>query len=296
MTADIITIGDEILIGQILDTNSQFIATAFNLTGIHIRQMLSISDKEDAITDALDQSVGKVDFIVLTGGLGPTNDDITKNTLLKYFGGDYILHQESLELITSLFAKRGRVVTERNRNQAEIPDSCRVLPNKCGTAPGMMFEKNNTLVFSLPGVPFEMKELIEKEVIPLIKQRYSLPVLLYRTIHIEGIPESYLADQLKEWEEKLNKNIKVAYLPSPGVIRLRLSISGNNKDELEKILNVEIQHIRKLIGEEFIFGFENDTLELAIGKLLKEKQLTLSIAESCNGGNIRILQRSCNRL
>jgi nicotinamide-nucleotide amidase len=286
MTADILTIGDEILIGQILDTNSQYIATELTKTGIAIRQMLSVSDNKSAIVSALDQSIGKVACVIITGGLGPTSDDITKSTLLNYFGGSYILHQESLQVITEFFAKRGKEVTELNRKQAEIPSICNVLLNKNGTAPGMLFEKNNTLIFSLPGVPFEMKELLLNEVIPIIKNRYILPTILHRTLLIEGISESLLADKLNTWENNLNSVIKVAYLPSPGLLRLRLSVSGNNKDELNKKLNTESAYLTNLIGEDSVYGFDNDTLENIVGSLLIEKQLSISIAESCTGGNI----------
>lgn len=286
MTADIITIGDEILIGQVLDTNSQFIATEFTKSGIAIKTMLSISDKENEIINALEHSVGKVDFIVITGGLGPTNDDITKNTLLKYFGGTYKLHHESLQLITEFFAKRGREVTERNHQQALVPSSCTVLLNKWGTAPGMMFERQNTLIFSLPGVPFEMKELLTNDVLPTIQKKFTLPVLLFHTILIEGIPESNLADKLKSWEDNLSEKIKVAYLPSPGIIRLRLSIAGDNNDDLEKSLKVEIQKVIQLIGNRHIFGFNQDTLAEVLGRVLTEKKLSIAIAESCTGGNI----------
>jgi nicotinamide-nucleotide amidase len=286
MTADIITIGDEILIGQILDTNSQFIASEFTKSGINIRHILSISDSEHAIINSLDLSVGKVDFVILTGGLGPTNDDITKNTLLNYFGGQLITHQKTLELITRFFAKRGKQVTDRNRKQAEVPDSCSVLLNRCGTAPGMIFLREKTILFALPGVPFEMKELLINEILPFIRKKYSLPVILQRTILIEGVPESTLADKLKDWEENLTEFIKVAYLPSPGLLRLRLSISGTNINELNNRLNKEVQYIINLIGENVVFGFDNDSLEQVIGKLLINKGLTLSVAESCTGGNI----------
>jgi len=292
MNSDIITIGDEILIGQILDTNSQFIATELIKSGIHIRQMKSISDNEDEIISALAQSVGKVDVLILTGGLGPTNDDITKNTLRKYFGGQMILHTQTLDLVTSFFLKRGTSITERNRGQAEVPDSCLVLPNLCGTAPGMVFIKENTTVFSLPGVPFEMKELMLKEVLPYIKKNYSLPTILHRTVLIEGVPESILADILKNWEDNLDKQIKVAYLPSPGLLRLRLSISGNNKDQLNNELNKQVQLIKELVGNHHIFGYDTETLEGVIGKILNDKGLTLSIAESCTGGNISKLVTS----
>lgn len=292
MNSDIITIGDEILIGQILDTNSQFIATELIKSGIHIRQMKSISDNEDEIISALDQSVGKVDILILTGGLGPTNDDITKNTLRKYFGGQMILHKQTLDLVTSFFLKRGITITERNRVQAEVPDSCLVLPNLCGTAPGMVFIKENTAVFSLPGVPFEMKELMLKEVLPYIQKNYSLPTILHRTVLIEGVPESILADILKNWEDNLDKQIRVAYLPSPGLLRLRLSISGNNKDQLNNELNKQVQLIKQLVGNDHIFGYDTETLEGVIGKILNDKGLTLSIAESCTGGNISKLVTS----
>jgi nicotinamide-nucleotide amidase len=286
MNSDIITIGDEILIGQVVDTNSAFIGSELTKIGINIRQILSISDNESAIINALDLSLSNSDIVIITGGLGPTNDDITKSTLLKYFGGKFVINEESLNVIANFFAIRGKQITERNYKQAEVPDTCKVLINKSGTAPGMVFEKNNRFIFSLPGVPFEMKELLINEVIPFIRTKYKLPVRLHKTILIEGIPESALADLLKSWEDNLSKNIKVAYLPSPGILRLRISISGDNEEYLNNKLNIEINNLLALIGEDHVIGFNFDSLEQKVGEALLLKQSSLAIAESCTGGKI----------
>jgi nicotinamide-nucleotide amidase len=289
MKADILTIGDEILIGQVIDTNSAFIGSELTKAGIDIRQILSISDKELHILDALDKAIGNTDFIIITGGLGPTNDDVTKTALLKYFGGKFIVHEESLNQITNFFALRGKSLSDRNFKQAEVPDTCEVLLNKSGTAPGMVFNKNNTIVFSLPGVPFEMKELLTNEVIPYIRSKRNLPIRFHKTILTEGIPESSMADLLKEWEDSLPEDIKIAYLPSPGLLRLRISISGVNEEYLNNKLNVEIDKALQLIGNKNAFGFDFDTLEQKVGEALIMKKSTLAISESCTGGKISSL-------
>jgi nicotinamide-nucleotide amidase len=286
MKADIITIGDEILIGQVVDTNSAFIASEFDRSGIYVRRIHSIPDIENDIISTLDESLQNSDIIILTGGLGPTNDDITKKTLTKYFGGKLVLHKESWENLKKFFRYRGIEISERNKKQAEVPDNCQVLTNHSGTAPGMMFHKNDKLVVSLPGVPFEMKELIVEQVIPYIQEEFKLPVRFHKTILTIGIGESYLADQIRDWEEKLSSEFRLAYLPSPGMVRLRLSISGSNRDELNKMFNTEVETLTTLIGNDCIYGLDEDTLEKVVGKMLLENKCTLSVAESCTGGEI----------
>ena len=286
MKADIITIGDEILIGQVVDTNSAFIASEFDRSGIYVRRIHSIPDIENDIISTLDESLQNTDIIILTGGLGPTNDDVTKKTLTKYFGGKLVLHKESWENLKKFFRYRGIEISERNIKQAEVPDNCHVLTNHSGTAPGMIFHKNDKLVVSLPGVPFEMKELVVDQVIPYILEEFKLPVRFHKTILTIGIGESYLADQIRDWEEKLSPEFRVAYLPSPGMVRLRLSISGSNRDELNKMFNTEVETLTTLIGNDCIYGFDEDTLEKVVGKMLLENKYSLSVAESCTGGKI----------
>jgi len=286
MKADIITIGDEILIGQIVDTNSVFIASEFDKNGIYVRRIYSVPDLEMDIRNTLDDSLQHSDIIILTGGLGPTNDDITKNTLTKYFGGNPILNEAVLAKITEFFKYRGIEVSERNKKQAEVPDNCIVLPNHSGTAPGMVFHKDGKVIVSLPGVPFEMKELVVDQVIPYLQKEFKLPVRYHKTVLTIGIGESALADMIKDWEDQLSPVFGLAYLPSPGMVKLRLSITGTKRTELIKIFNKELDSLTSLIGEDFIYGFDDDTLEKITGRMLLENGYSASTAESCTGGYI----------
>ncbi len=286
MKADIITIGDEILIGQIIDSNSTFLAAQLTQLGFFVRRTVSIGDDADSIITALNDSVQNSDLIVLTGGLGPTNDDITKDTLTRFFHGNYILHEASLNIISQFFAIRGREMTERNRRQAEVPDTCEPLLNRIGTAPGMLFRKENKIIVSLPGVPFEMKALFENEVKPRILQHYTLLVHLQKTILTIGLSESDIADRLDQFENELDKELKLAYLPSPGLLRLRLSISGDNKDHLNKKLNEKSNKIVAMLGGQNVFGYDDDSLPKVIGEILRKYSYQLSVAESCTGGSI----------
>ncbi len=288
MLADIIAIGDELMIGQVVDTNSSYIASELTKIGIKVRRKIAIPDRVQDITETLDASLAHSEIIIITGGLGPTNDDITKKTLTKYFKGKLVIHQPSLENIKNFFNQRGTILTERNRKQAEIPDNCTALINRNGTAPGMMFIQENHLIFSLPGVPFEMKALIIEEVLPIIKSKFDLPVIMHRTINTSGLTESITADMLKDWEEKLEHGIALAYLPSPGVLRFRLTIQGTstNKKELEEILAGKTEELVSIIGIMHVFGFDEDTLQEVIGKKLRENQYSVSVAESITGGYI----------
>jgi nicotinamide-nucleotide amidase len=286
MKADIITIGDEILIGQVIDTNSAFIGYELNKNGIYVRRIHSIADIEIDIINTLDNSLQESDLIIITGGLGPTSDDITKYTLTKYFGGKLVSNQTILGNIRTSFATRNWRLTERNKKQAEIPDNCQVLHNFNGTAPGMIFRKDSKIIVSLPGVPFEMKALLTEQVIPIVLKEFELPVRIHKTVMIAGISESFLADKLEEWEESLSPDIKVAYLPSPGQLRLRISISGEKKTLLDEKLNNEVNYVIRLIGRDNVFGIDEVTLETVIGRMLRENKFTLSVAESCTGGNI----------
>ncbi len=283
--AEIITIGDELLIGQVIDTNSAWMGQKLNETGIKIKQKTSVADEEDHIVAALNEAKKRADVILITGGLGPTKDDLTKYTLCKYFKSNLRFDEDVFLDIEKIFKARGREVTASNRKQAEVPEKCTVIHNSKGTAPGMWFEKDGKIYISMPGVPFEMKAMMEKDVLPKLKERFNTSVILHKTILTQGIGESFLSDMIEEWENNLPKNIKLAYLPTPGQVRLRLSASGENEMEVRKQVEEEEKKLQALAGE-YIYGYENDTLESLIGKLLKEKKQTLSIAESCTGGYI----------
>ncbi|BDX39194.1 CinA-like protein [Tenuifilaceae bacterium CYCD] len=285
MNAEIITIGDEILIGQIVDTNSAWIAQQLNLLGVKITQITSISDTEEAIYSSVNQSINRCDIVIMTGGLGPTSDDITKPTLCKFFGGSLVLHEPSLEIIKSIFGKRGLQVTESNRKQAEVPSSCEVLLNHNGTAPGMLFRKDGKMLVSMPGVPFEMKGLMEGSVIPLLKQRPIDQTIIHKTVYTFGIPESFLSDKLQVFESKLPNYIKLAYLPSPSGIRLRLSGYSFDYSSLNSEIGKLVEYLRKEIPE-YIFGYGETSLSAVVGQMLKSVDATVSTAESCTGGMI----------
>lgn len=285
MKAEIITIGDEILIGQIVDTNSAWIAEQFNLNGIEIYQITSVHDDHQHILEALKKAEEKVDLVIITGGLGPTRDDITKNTLCKYFKTRLVLHEPTLEHIKERFTRRNIDMNKLNQDQALVPELCTVLPNMAGTAPGMWFEKNNTYFASLPGVPFEMKYLIEHEVLPRLRQSGKTKAIYHKTVQTQGVPESMLAMKLEVWESALPQNIKLAYLPNPMSVRLRLSAMGNDENVLKQQVEQEIERLQKIIPEH-IFGYNNETLAEVIGRMLAGASKTLAVAESCTGGYI----------
>jgi nicotinamide-nucleotide amidase len=285
MIAEIITIGDEILIGQIVDSNSAWIAAELNLIGVKIGRIVSISDDACEIKDALDSGFERSDLLIVTGGLGPTKDDITKTTLAEYFNDELVLSEEVLAQVTALFARFGRELTELNRKQALVPSKCIPIKNDLGTAPGMWFDNNGKAVVSLPGVPYEMKGLMEKEVLPLIQEKYRLPAIVHKTVLTHGMGESWLSEQISDWEDGLPKHVKLAYLPSPSRVRLRLSASGDDANALLLEVEDQIEALKELIPQ-LIYGYDDDTLEQEVGKLLKEHNATLSTAESCTGGGI----------
>ncbi len=285
MNSVLITIGDEILIGQVVDTNSVWISQQLNSLGVRVKEMVTVSDEAEQITGALDRYIGRYDLLIMTGGLGPTRDDITKQTLAGYFGSRMITHPEVLDRITSFFRERGRNMIDSNLRQAEVPEACRVLMNNHGTAPGMWFEKEGTIVISLPGVPYEMKGLMIDQVLPAIRARVSVPDVVHKTIMTQGVPESYLAAMLRDWEASLPSCVKLAYLPRPGIVRLRLTVLGECARESEQILKMILDKLQKIIPEH-IFGYDEIDLEDALGQLLAEKGMTLATAESCTGGNI----------
>ena len=285
MKAEIITIGDEILIGQIVDTNSAWIAEQFNRSGIEIHQITSVHDDKKHIQEALKNAEEKVDLVILTGGLGPTKDDITKNVLCEYFNTKLIFHEPTFEHIKQRFKNRNIDLNKLNRDQALVPESCTVIPNTAGTAPGMWFEKNDTIFVSVPGVPFEMKNLIENEILPRLENNGKTKAIYHKTVLTQGVPESMLAEKIDKWEDALPENIKLAYLPNPMAVRLRLSAIGEKKTLLKKQVESEIEKLREIIPEN-IFGYDADTLAGVIGKLLKENGKTLAVTESCTGGYI----------
>ncbi len=285
MKAEIITIGDEILIGQIVDTNSAWMAKQFNLNGIEVYQITSVHDDSEHIFQAIKKAEEKVDLVVLTGGLGPTKDDITKNVLCNYFNTKLVFHEPTFSQIKERFSKRNIDLNKLNRDQALVPESCTVLYNKAGTAPGMWFEKNDTVFVSVPGVPFEMQYLVEYEIIPRLVKLGKTKAIFHKTILTQGIPESMLALKLEEWENSLPENIKLAYLPNPMSVRLRLSAMGIDKTSLKKQVEDEVEKLLKIIPKN-IYGFDNETMAEVIGRMLKTKEKTLSVAESCTGGYI----------
>ena len=291
MKATIVTIGDEILIGQIVDTNSGFIAKSIDKIGIQVVEMISISDEKQQILDTFKSLQNKVDLVIVTGGLGPTKDDITKKTFCDYFETDLILDEKVLKDVTEFFAKRNKEVTDINKKQALVPKGCLVMRNKNGTAPGMWMEKNNTIFMSMPGVPYEMQMIMTSGFIPEIKKRFTLPFIYHKTILTQGIGESVLSELISDWEDSLTeKEIGLAYLPSPGMVRLRLSSKGLNEGELISKIEKEVENIKPLI-EKYIYGYEEygkdqPKIEEILGKLLLEKNLTLGLSESCTGGYI----------
>lgn len=290
MLAEIITIGDELLIGQVVDTNSAWIGQQLSLIGVKVHQITSVSDSREHILSALKDASSRVSLVLITGGLGPTKDDITKKTLAEYFGVGFKFSQEAYEDVTHVFKIRNREVTETNRLQAEVPENCTVLRNKVGTAPGMMFLEKDVMFVSMPGVPFEMKYLMENEVLPRIRERFKTPFILHRTILTQGIGESFLSDKIADFEDQLPSFIKLAYLPAAGMVRLRLTATGE-----EELVRTEMEIQEKALLEkikEYHFGYDEETIQDVLGRLLIEKKLTISTAESCTGGNIAHLLTS----
>ena len=287
MLAEIITIGDEILIGQIVDTNSAWIAKKLNEIGIEVKQISSVSDSREHIINALREAESRADIVLITGGLGPTKDDITKKTLCEYFNASLRFDDDVYKNIKALFSGFGLKVTELNRMQAEVPDNCTVIHNANGTAPGMWFSPKGRAVFiSMPGVPYEMMSMMENEVLPKLTKRFKTPAIVHRTVLTQGIGESFLSEKISDWENRLGEeNIKLAYLPSPGIVRLRLSAKGEDKKNLTEKVTKKTEELHAIIPG-YIFGYDDDELESIIGKLLIERGQTLSTAESCTGGYI----------
>lgn len=293
MKAAIVTIGDEILIGQIVDTNSGFIAKSLDKIGIETHEMLSISDDKQHILDTFALLQNKVEVVVITGGLGPTKDDITKHTLCEYFEDTLVRNAEVENHVIDLIERAlGRVASQINKDQALVPSKCTVLYNQVGTAPGMWIKKENTVFISLPGVPYEMKYLIENQVIPKLVREYQRPYIVHKTILTYGQGESHVAERIEDWENQLPQCIKLAYLPSPGRVRLRLTARGEDKEQLEEAIATNVKSLDAIIHD-IIVGFEEDaTIEVVLGKMLKENGKTIATAESCTGGKIAQLVAS----
>lgn len=283
--AEIITIGDEILFGQITDTNTQWISAELDKIGIRTVRKSSVGDTEDAILSILEESTSRADAVLITGGLGPTKDDITKKTLCKYFGMELGVNQEALEEVTSFFATRGRTLTEINRQQAFLPVGCSYVPNKLGTAPGMWFDENGTVFISMPGVPYEMKGMMSLTILPRLQAHFSTPTIVHRIIRTVGIGESILSEMITEWEDSLPPHIKLAYLPSMANVKLRLTGIGDDEVALTKEINQQIDKILPLI-KSFVYGYDQDELEQVVGQLLKDRGQTIATAESCTGGYV----------
>ncbi|RFZ84710.1 competence/damage-inducible protein A [Mucilaginibacter terrenus] len=285
MLAEIITIGDEILIGQIVDTNSAWMAEKLNQAGIRVKQISSVSDDRLHILKALEEAASRAEIILITGGLGPTKDDITKKTLAEYFNVGMVQNEAALQNVQQIFAKYNRPLLDVNRKQAEVPANCEVILNKNGTAPGMWFNHNGKIYVSMPGVPFEMKYMVEEEVMPKLKDTFKLPFIIHKTILTAGEGESFLAEKIADIEDALPPNIKLAYLPKLGQVRLRLSADGD--DEVQ--LRAEIEDYAARIIERVKYAVvadEDVALEKAILNLMTKRRLTLSTAESCTGGYI----------
>ena len=285
ITCQIITIGDEILYGHILDTNSKWLSQKIIDLGITVSKKTSIGDNNYDINYSIKKSISKYNLTFITGGLGPTNDDITKNCLNNIFNGKLVYDENTLNHIKKVFKERNFDFTQKNKDQALVPNNCKVLFNQFGTAPGMAFEKNENVLISLPGVPFEMKSLFESECVNLIKKKFILPCIYHRIIKTVGIGESWLSDKISNWEKNLDESLSLAYLPSIGRVKLRLTGKGDDISKLKVKVKKEEKNLVRLINK-YIYGYDNDELENVVGSFLIKEKKTISIAESCTGGNI----------
>ncbi len=283
--AELLTIGDELLFGQIVDTNSQWMSVELAAVGIHVVRKTTVGDNETDILTAFAEAESRADIVLITGGLGPTSDDLTKPCLARYFNCEIRIHEEALREVTAFFASRGRELTEINRQQAALPVCCEKITNALGTAPGMWFYINNKVFVSMPGVPHEMKAMMTNIVIPKLRETFQTPVIEHFHIRTIGIGESYLAEKIAVWEQSLPKHIKLAYLPSLSQVRLRLTALGNDRETLIRENQELADKLKPLVGE-YIFGYGADDLEVVTGHLLKARGLTIATAESCTGGHL----------
>lgn len=281
--AELLTIGDEILYGQIVDTNAQWMSVELSNAGIRVVRKTSVGDQESEILTALAEAEKRADIVLITGGLGPTNDDLTKPCLAKYFNSPLKMNAEALAEVTEFFTQRGREITEVNRQQAALPEMCEKISNRVGTAPGMWFERNGKVFVSMPGVPHEMKRMMLDIVVDKLKKTFKTPAIHHKVIRTVGIGESVLAEKIVAWEDSLPKHIKLAYLPSLGEVKLRLTGIGDSLDALKKETDALTEKLIERVGQ-FIYGYGDDPLEVVVGNHLREKKLTMSVAESCTGG------------
>jgi nicotinamide-nucleotide amidase len=281
--AEILAIGDELLYGQTADTNSHWISGELDKAGIKVIRRTTVGDNETDILAAFAEAEKRADIILITGGLGPTSDDLTKPCLAKYFNCELKIHEEALAEVTEFFRSRGRELTELNRQQAALPSACIKITNPIGTAPGMWFDKDDKVFMSMPGVPHEVKKMMTEQVIPRLKTKYTLPVIHHTIIKTIGIGESFLAEKITPWEKALPKNFKLAYLPGLGEVRLRLTSTGRSNEQLEAEARALARQLEAIIGQ-YIYGYGEGPIEEVIGGILREKKLTLAIAESCTGG------------
>jgi nicotinamide-nucleotide amidase len=285
MVIELVTIGNELLNGKTIDTNSAWMAEHLSHAGIQVSRITSVADTRESILGILEETASRADIVILTGGLGPTSDDITKPALCEFFSTPLVFSKEVFNHIESLLYMRRCKLNIYNVKQAEVPEAAIILQNDEGTAPGLWFEKNNKIFISLPGVPFEMKGLISKRVIPALKKKYNFPVTFTRTVITQGSFEAHLAEELKDFESALPSNVMLAYLPSPGIIKLRLTAKGTDPKKLKDEVEMQVMKLNELIPE-YIAGFDEDTLERIVGDLLAERGHTLSVAESCTGGTL----------
>ena len=284
MFAEIITIGDELLIGQVTDTNSAWMGRELNKAGIEVIRVVSVRDRAEEITEAVDDAMKRVDIVLVTGGLGPTKDDITKQTLCTYFGTELVFSEEVFENVKRVSA--GRIpMNALNRSQAMVPKDCIVINNRVGSASVSWFERDDKVLVSMPGVPQEMTTVMSEEIIPRLREKFDTDIIIHKTFTVKNYPESVLAEKLESWEVALPECIKLAYLPKPGIIRLRLTGRGKQKEEVRMLMDMEAGKLEELLGDD-IFDEDDTPLEILVGNLLKKKNLTVSTAESCTGGSI----------
>jgi len=283
--AELISVGDEILYGQTLDTNSHFISAELDKIGIRVKRKVTVADNREAMMLAFKEAENNADIIIITGGLGPTRDDLTKPLLAEYFDSGMKLHEDILEDLRQRYAKRGRELNELNKGQAELPEKCIPIENKYGTAPGMWFEKGDKVFVSMPGVPQEMKYMMEDTIVPKFHKMYKTPILIHKMVKTVGIPESILAERVEDWENNLPKEIKLAYLPGLKQVKMRLTASGEDEKHLQNILGQEVDKLYKLVGQ-YIYGTDEINLAGKIGELLMKQKKTIACAESCTGGHL----------
>lgn len=289
--AEILTIGDEILYGHITDTNSQFISATLDKAGIQVIRKTSVGDNREAIINGLKSAEAVADIIIMTGGLGPTKDDITKKTLADYFQTTLVMNEAVLSHVERLFTSRGRVMNDLNKTQALIPANAQVIHNAVGTAPGMWIEHEGKVFISMPGVPHEMKKMMEELIVPKLRNHFQTPAIIHKWIKTINIPESTLAEKIEKWEDALPAHLKLAYLPKMGQVRLRLTGKGDDAEVLNAELEAQVAQLVPLI-KDYIYGYEDDEIEKVVGSLLREKNKTISTAESCTGGYLAHLLTS----